>query len=128
MSYSCREYGHACECATVNGYCMITACAKHPPEEVCTTTWIVESPAIIIPTPIDKGGRMKRKTRWKQIGRAYMMRTGDLVCIGKRDEKGTLQVTVVEPECVETIMRMCGDGAFLFEWSIEKPKEGQNDH
>ena len=40
----CREYGHVCEFATGNGYCMITACVRHTPEPFSTTTWIVEEP------------------------------------------------------------------------------------
>lgn len=66
---------------------------------------------------------MKRKTRWKQIGRAAMMRTGYLVCIGKRDERGVLHVTVVEPEYAEITLKAWGDGAFVYDWSVEKPKE-----
>lgn len=59
---------------------------------------------------------MKTKTRWKQISRAYMMRTGDLVCIGKRDERGVLHMTVVEAEYAEITLKAWGEGAFILDW------------
>lgn len=65
---------------------------------------------------------MKGKTRWEQIRRAIEMRTSNLVCIGKRDERGVLHATVVEPEDVEITLKAWGEGAFVCDWGIE-PKE-----
>lgn len=41
--YLCREYGHVCECATPEGYCMLTACVNHPPEQFIMTVYTGEN-------------------------------------------------------------------------------------